>query len=164
MRNITKIANRQTEDMPYNYFIISKQLFESIGKSINMQIQYEVEEEAIDKRLNEKFSKLYQMEVDKTKKNYSNVYKKKQADILKSNMVENVIKKNYRSSNSNNSSYSIPVSVQYKLGSLLVYLMKESCKVKNLEGFWINLITISHAKIKGVQKYVGVLKINEEFI
>ena len=104
------------------------------------------------------------MEVDKTKKNYSNVYKKKQADILKSNMVENVIKKNYRSSNSNNSSYSIPVSVQYKLGSLLVYLMKESCKVKNLEGFWINLITISHAKIKGVQKYVGVLKINEEFI
>jgi DNA-directed RNA polymerase len=42
--------------------------------------------------------------------------------------------------------------------------MKETTKIKNSDGFWMNLITISHAKVKGTQRYVGVLKINEEFI
>ena len=109
MRNITKIAIRHEEDRPNNYFIISKQLFESIGKSINMQIQYEVEEEAIDKRLNDKFA---QMRPEKGEKSASQAKKKKQADILKSNMVEAVMKKSYRGANSNNSSYAIPSSVQ----------------------------------------------------
>ena len=42
--------------------------------------------------------------------------------------------------------------------------MKETTKIKNSSGFWTNLINISHAKVKGTQRYVGVLKINEDFI
>ncbi len=52
-----------------------------------------------------------------------------------------------------------------KLGSLLVYLMKEVIKVKNTYGFWVPLITTGY--VKGpTQKYmvVGVLNIEDSFL
>ena len=58
----------------------------------------------------------------------------------------------------------IPREVQVKLGSFLVYLMKESIKIKNEYGFWIPLFIPSYRKILEKDGYIGVLNLNEGFL
>lgn len=54
--------------------------------------------------------------------------------------------------------------VQLKIGSLLAYLMKETIKIRNRDGFMQSLLTTGYSKIKGKKQYVGVLNVNEEFL
>lgn len=47
---------------------------------------------------------------------------------------------------------------------MLVYLMKETIKIKNDYNFWIPLIVPSYRKTKKKDGYVGILNINETFL
>lgn len=47
---------------------------------------------------------------------------------------------------------------------MLVYLMKETIKIKNDYNFWIPLIVPSYRKTKKKDGFVGILNINETFL
>jgi DNA-directed RNA polymerase len=141
------------------YFIISKILFESIGKTVNMQLQYDQEERMIHKRIQE------QMKEAQSHNYNGKVMFVKRAEMMKKYATDKILKKR-QSAKENEESMS--KTIQYQVGALLTFFIKETAKIKNLNGEVDNLISLSYnnlkEKSKGVNKVVGVCKINEDFM
>ena len=61
----------------------------------------------------------------------------------------------------------IPEDIQIKMGSIILYLIKETVKIKNEFGKYVPLIKIGYVRGKNPLKFVkfaGVLRIEENFI
>jgi len=168
MKSILKLTQKKKDDVDgsmHNYHIVSKVLFDAIGKAVNAQIIFDYEEELLKAR-----EAQYQAAnspqatgepdldapVKPQQKKKSNIAAKTAA------LAQRVLKKKLDSEV--HQSIGMPKDVQLKLGSLIVYLMKETIKIKNQEGFWQNLLTTGYSKLKNKKQYVGVLNVNEEFL
>lgn len=59
----------------------------------------------------------------------------------------------------------MPEEVQFHIGSMLIYLMKEIIKIKNKSGYRIPLLSLEHKLFKKDQDVVSIkiLRINEHF-
>jgi DNA-directed RNA polymerase len=59
---------------------------------------------------------------------------------------------------------SVPKDTQVKIGALLTYLLKETTKIKGSSGFLENLLEVSYTRRGVTDNYIGVLRINEQFM
>ena len=167
MKNILKItSSHRDSDLEDNYttdnpyYVVCKNLFEGIGRSINAQLIFDYEEEVLKasekERLKMSQSKSTEGEETEAPKK---VYKQKQ----KPTIAMKVLKKKFSYDNFIN--LGIPTDIQMKLGSLLVYFMKETIKIKNEYGLHIPLLSTGYVRLKpNNQRYLGVLNVNENFI
>jgi len=180
MKSILKLTQRRKDDDGAHAFsIISKALFDSIGKSVNAQIIFDFEEE-MEKVRNQALAMKQRQEMmqkqikkedgeeeeDESKKESSEdaAKKKKAMNVAaRTAAISKRILKN-KATPEAYQSVSMTRDIQLKMGSLLVYLMKETIKVKNEEGFYQNLMSTGYTKIKGKKQYIGVLNVNEEFL
>ena len=123
MKFITKIAAIKDDQSSVgsNYYIISKIMFAAIGKAINMQVQYEVDEYNINARIKQEL----QQSVDA--KNKSFLLKK--SEMLKKAASENILRGKLK-----NRVDVLSKTTQIQLGSLMVYLLKGTTKIKNSSG------------------------------
>ena len=157
MKFITKIAAIKDDQSSVgsNYYIISKIMFAAIGKAINMQVQYEVDEYNINARIKQEL----QQSVDA--KNKSFLLKK--SEMLKKAASENILRGKLK-----NRVDVLSKTTQIQLGSLMVYLLKGTTKIKNSSGAMQNLISLSYVKAEPNNPFskllIGACKIHEDFI
>lgn len=155
MKYITKMATMKDENNGQNYYIISKLLFASIGKSINMQIQFEVDEYNIHERI--------QMELKTAADAKNKSFLMKKSEMLRKAASENILRGKVK-----NRVDVLNKTVQLQLGSLMVYFLKSTAKIKNSNGINQSLITLSYVKSDPSNPFcknlIGVLKIHEDFI
>ena len=166
MKHILKLVQKKKDDLdetPQSYYIVAKFLFDSIGKAVNSQMLSDIEEEILkDKEKKLITGGMNQMQIEGENAGEptdfeSSNEKKKSAAITKK-----LLRKKMDSDLHND--LGIPRDVQIKIGSLLVYLMKETVKTHNDDGFMQNLLTTSYTKIKNKMQYIGVLNVNEDFL
>jgi len=179
MKSILKLTQRKKDDDGAQFYVISKVLFDSIGKSVNAQIIFDFEEdmekarmklEAVHEHNQVKIKSAEDPENDLAPEDETSkldpdlAMKKKKANAAArtASISKRILKK--KATPEAYQSISMPRDVQLKMGSLLVYLMKETIKVKNDEGFWQNLLTTGYTKIKGKKQYIGVLNVSEQFL
>lgn len=156
MRMIMQVAMKTNEEEGANsYYIISKVLFQSIGKSINNQIQYDVEEYNIQKKIKE--------EMQTKQKQFEKVFLLRKSEMLKKKASENILR-----ARASNKIQVLSKTLQVQLGSLMVYLIKETARVGSMDGSKQPLFTLGYQKSQPGNyldmKTVGVCKINEDLI
>ncbi|EAR93244.2 DNA-directed RNA polymerase (macronuclear) [Tetrahymena thermophila SB210] len=178
MKQILRISNKfkesaeNMENTIVDCSIVSKAIFSSIGEAVNLQYIYE-QEEKLNK---EKEKKDLESLVEKINSNNTSNSseeevtqraKKYLADKTKEanqKIMESLYKKKNSTSKLNYQEIGIPKTIQLKIGSLLIYLMKETIQIRNEQNFWIHLLVPSYKKSKNNDGYVGVININEDFI
>jgi DNA-directed RNA polymerase len=156
---VIQIAIKSGEDTPVtsnsgSYYIISKVLFEAIGKSINSQIQYDIEEFNIEKKIKE--------ELQKTSKPGDKAFLLRRSDILKKNATEKILR-----ARTPERLQILSKLQQLQLGSLMTYMIKETATVMNSVGNKVPLLSLGYAKASATgitNKLIGVCKVNEDFI
>lgn len=156
MRMIMQVAMRSSDDEHASmYYIISKLLFQSIGKSINNQVQYDVEEYNIQKKIKD--------EMQSKEKKGDKVFLLRKSEMLKKNASEKILRARV-----SDKIQVLSKTVQIQLGSLMVYLIKETARVGNIDGHKQPLFTLGYQKAQpgnySDMKMVGVCKINEDLI
>ena len=174
MKCILKLTQQRKDDREleptvtsHPYFIISKILFNGIGRAANAQLIFDYEEEIL--KLNER------QRVKDTRK--SNVNGSKEDEDLKKEVEEMIGEKpklkpkvatqmlKKKLSNELFSNIGIPADIQIKIGSLMVYFMKETIKIKNEYGFWIPLVSPGYVRSNvNKNQHVGVLNVDETFL
>lgn len=167
MKMILQITHVRDEDeslvsLEYvsSYYLTSKNIFKSIGQSVSAQIIFDYEEAMIKEQEKEKQKEFRQnqkkvLEGNEKPKNYRGNNKEKQNAL---NHIKKSLSKLYFHD------VGIPPDIQIKIGSLMVYFMKETIKIKNEYGFWVPLITPGYVRSTKDSKNFGVLFINENFL
>ena len=159
-------------DAPLNanpYFIISKILFDGIGRAANAQLIFDYEEEILKMNEKKRQKDLKESKKEQKQENYDEF--KDEVDSMMEEkpkkfapkVATKILKKKLSNELFNN--IGIPPDIQLKIGSLMVYFMKETIKIKNEYGFWIPLVTPGY--IRSNQKknqHVGVLNVDESFL
>lgn len=159
LRLVIHIAVKHGEDSSVimysgSYYIVSKVLFEAIGKSINAQIQYDIEEFNIEKTIKE--------ELQKSSKPGDKTFLLRRADIMKKKASEQILRKRVPER-----LQVLSRTVQMQLGALLTYMIKETATVLNSVGNKVPLLSLGYTKANSAgttSKLVGVCRINEDFI
>ena len=161
MKGILKLTQKKKEEEGLQaYYLISKILFDVIGKAVNAQIIFDFEEEMMKAREEENAAAASK---EQSPTGEPQLDGKKEAKNPKNSAITRKVLKKKLTSEAYQS-VGIPRDVQIKLGSLLVYLAKEVIKIKNQEGFMQELLVTGYTKIKGKKQYIGVLNVNEEFL
>lgn len=175
MKCILKLTQQRRDDQDIDpqvtthpYFIISKILFDGIGRAANAQLIFDYEEEIL--KMNERQR---QKEIKESKSKDGGNYEDLKSEV--DQIMDEKTKKNQpkvatkllkkKLSNELFSNIGIPPDIQIKIGSLMVYFMKETIKIKNDYGFWIPLVSPGY--IRSNQKknqHVGVLNVDETFL
>lgn len=158
IRMIIQVAVKSGEDSTVSsnsgsYYIISKVLFEAIGKSINSQIQYDIEEYNIEKKIKEEM---------KNAKPGEKMFLMRRSDLLKKTATDKILRARVPEK-----LQVLSKNVQMQLGSLMVYLIKETATVMNSSGNRVPLFTLGYAKANSTgstRNLIGVCKVNEDFI
>ncbi|EGR33869.1 hypothetical protein IMG5_034000 [Ichthyophthirius multifiliis] len=150
MKCILKLSEKEKKERldQKDRVIVSKLLFAQIGKSVNVQYIFQ-QEEALKKEKEKKDldELVQQMKTENQNQLLNNIYTNK----------SNKIQINYEQ-------LGIPKETQYKIGSLLVYVMKECIKIRNEDNFWVSLLVPSYIKSKRNQGFVGVINVNQYFL
>ena len=156
MSQATKRNDDESQKSLNNFYIISKLLFQTIGKTIAQQIHMDQEEQEIIKYIQTEMAK-----PNLTARGKSFLLKR--SEMLKKSATERIVRGRV-----NNRTAMISQVIQYQLGSLMVYLTKETAKVQNNSELQHNLITLGYMKADPKQlsstKIVGVCRINEDFL
>ncbi len=172
MKCILKLTQQRKDDKElepqvttHPYFVISKILFNGIGRAANAQLIFDYEEEIL--KLNER-----QRQKDTRKSSGSKEDEDLKKEVeemigkkpnLKPKVATQLLKK--KLSNELFSNIGIPADIQIKIGSLMVYFMKETIKIKNEYGFWIPLVSPGYVRSNvNKNQHVGVLNVDETFL
>lgn len=166
---ICNLSENETE----SYFIVSKKLFTSIGRAINAQMIFDYEETFIkdqERENNKKIKEAKKVQSINSSNNIDNNHENNNNNINddKNNRKQklktfNLIKKNLSEHYFHD--VSIPPDIQIKIGSLMVYFIKETIKLKNEHGFWVPLLTPGRMKFQEKTKLsTGILYVNENFV
>jgi DNA-directed RNA polymerase len=163
MKFILKLVDKRKDDEgSWNaYHIVSKLLFAAIGKALNTQLMHNHEEAVI--RAKEDKLKGVSPTGEPKEDSLAQIKRQKQIARKVAQLTNKLMRR--KMDTSLYKDIGIPADIQIKLGSLLVFLIKESTRISTENGFKQPLLTTSYAKVKGKKKqFVGVLNVNEEFI
>lgn len=172
MKAILKLTQTRKDDKDTEptvasnpYFIISKLLFDSIGRAANAQLIFDYEEEILkahERNSNRENKENMRGNSGKDQKQEKEAVDKEETKI-KPKISSKMLKKRLSTALFNN--IGIPPDIQIKIGSLMVYFMKETIKIKNEYGFFIPLVSPGYVRsILSKNNHVGVLNIDETFL